>query len=80
MNLDDGNPANSPIGYTFEYDKDQRKYSVSRLPDRTYEITDKIRELWEGPCPDASKFIAPGNPEVLLEAFKMSDVDADELR
>lgn len=69
---EEGDPEKTPIVYTFEYDKKNQKYGVSRYAKPV--ITDEIRALWEGPSPDADRFVRHGNPVALLEAMKVGIV------
>ena len=65
---EDGDPAKTPIGYLFEFDKEQLRYACSRLD--KFEVDDAMRELWAGPCPDAGRYVAPGNPRQLLDQMR----------
>lgn len=66
---EDGDPSRKPICYTFEFDKDSQKYSVSRYPEA--KLSDAVLKHWEGPGPDANSAINRGNPKTLLEAMKV---------
>lgn len=65
---EEGDPSRTPIGYVFSYDKDSQSYGVSRLD--KYDAPSQVVELWEGDCPDASRFVAPSNPRILYEQMK----------
>lgn len=64
---DEGNPERTPIVYTFEYNKQTRKYSVSRY--QKPEISDEIQALWNGPSPDVDRYTRPSNPETLFDSI-----------
>ncbi len=65
---EDGDPAKTPIGYLFEFDKEQLRYGCSRLD--KFEADEEMKKLWAGPCPDAGRYVMPGHPGRLLDQMR----------